>query len=214
MDGYRRPDIPSRTYVDDARQPIDYGSRWRGESPPEDSYSVVSNPDRFQPLHDVADALIAWLAATYDVTVEDDLALVAELMHPQSDALRAVRVAPRDKASAALVFVFTAFPGVILHAGLLHDFPFPTCGCDACDEVWAPCANELEWTVRRVVSGDYSETIRRDAELGLQFSLTEPGRGARSGSTRFEGEPRERVAAAETILARHSQWAPWRERSA
>ncbi|WP_100813830.1 DUF6226 family protein [Microbacterium lacus] len=209
MSGYRRPDIPARTFVDGAGSVIAYGSRWGGGSPPDDTYSVISNPERFAPLHVVTDALIEWLAATYDVTVEDDLALAAELMHPQPDVVRAVRVAPRDDASAALVFAFTAFPGVIVHAGLLHDFRFPSCGCDACDEIWAPCADELEGTVERVVAGDYSERIRRDTELGLQYSLSGSGPGGRSGSTRFEGEPLERIAAAEKVLAQASRWAPW-----
>lgn len=214
MSGYRRPDIPARTFVDGAGSVIAYGSRWGGGSPPDDTYSVISNPERFAPLHVVTDALIEWLAATYDVTVEDDLALAAELMHPQPDVVRAVRVAPRDDASAALVLVFTAFPGVILHAGLLHDFGFPSCGCDACDEIWAPCADELEGTVARVVAGDYTERIRRDTELGLQYSLSGPGPGGRSGSTRFEGEPLERIAAAESALVHRPRWAPWQTRSA
>ncbi|WP_424980865.1 DUF6226 family protein [Microbacterium sp. S308A+] len=37
---------------------MSYGSRWGG-SPPEDSYSVETNLERFAPLHTVADALSA-----------------------------------------------------------------------------------------------------------------------------------------------------------
>ncbi|WP_404810209.1 DUF6226 family protein [Microbacterium terricola] len=33
-----------------------------------------------------------------------------------------------------MTFVLTEFPGVHLRAGVLHDFHFPTCGCDACDD--------------------------------------------------------------------------------
>ena len=50
------------------------------------------------------------------------------------------------KGSAALTFVYTSFPSVLVQAGLLHDFSFPSCGCDACDETWESSADGLEWT--------------------------------------------------------------------
>ena len=44
------------------------------------------------------------------------------------------RVTPADPAGAPLTFDYTPYPGLILHAGLLHDFAYPIRGCDACDE--------------------------------------------------------------------------------
>lgn len=44
------------------------------------------------------------------------------------------RLTLSDSAAAPLTFGFTSYPGLILHAGLLHDFAYPICGCDACDE--------------------------------------------------------------------------------
>ena len=39
-------------------------------------------------------------------------------------------------------------PGIYMQAGLLNDFQFPACGCDACDSTWAAEASELEQLVQ------------------------------------------------------------------
>ncbi|WP_146067362.1 DUF6226 family protein [Arthrobacter sp. SX1312] len=75
----------------------------------------------------------------------------------EEDILDAIRIVPNDSDEAPLTSVLTPFPGVFLHAGSLHDFHFPDCGLDACDEDVEAVATELEWTVRSVVSGGYSE---------------------------------------------------------
>lgn len=48
---------------------ISYGSRWRREGPPPETYSQVSHSERFAPLHLVADAFIEHLQGNYDVDV-------------------------------------------------------------------------------------------------------------------------------------------------
>jgi hypothetical protein len=72
-----RPTVPEQVYRNDAGQVIDDGNRWRAEAPPEDASSVALHPERFAPLHQVADALIAYLAATYDVSVSDCVEVTA-----------------------------------------------------------------------------------------------------------------------------------------
>ena len=57
--------------------------------------------------------------------------------------------------------MFTAYPGIFLHAGLLHDFHYPACGCDACDSNWVAEADGLEQQVLAVVTGHYREGIER-----------------------------------------------------
>ncbi|WP_241979363.1 DUF6226 family protein [Cryobacterium sinapicolor] len=57
-------------YRDGQGHPLDYGNRWGGASPPGDTYSRVSNPQRFEPVHKVADALIEWLQTTFDVAMD------------------------------------------------------------------------------------------------------------------------------------------------
>ncbi|MET0990570.1 MAG: DUF6226 family protein, partial [Glaciihabitans sp.] len=112
MTGYVRPDIPAREFWDSAGRIIPYGDRWGFERTPDEAYSVTSNLERFAPLHDVAEALIAHLEETYDVTVSEDAAFAHDILHSRDDVLRAVRVRPADTAAASLTFVFTSFPSV------------------------------------------------------------------------------------------------------
>ncbi|GAA1998288.1 DUF6226 family protein [Microbacterium ulmi] len=214
MAGYRRPGIASVTPLDAGGHPIPYGDRWGQDGPPEESYSRTSNLDRFAPPHTVADALIAWLADEFVVTVTRDARLGADLMRARDDIVDAVRIVPDAQDAASLTVVFTSFPSVIVHAGVLHDFLFPVCGCDACDETWDRRADELEWTVRTVASGGYSEWIRHDRELGAGFRLDEPGVGGRSGEGRVVDISLERLSAAEPKLAALAgAWRAWPRRA-
>ena len=154
MSSYVRPLIEAPVFRDADGAVINYGSRWHG-SPPEDTYSVDTHPERFAPLHVVADALIAHLRETYDVEVDEGVEVAADLLRPAfHDVVRAVRIRPNDPKCASLTLVFTAYPGIYMHAGLLHDFHYPVCGCDACDSNWEAEADELEQRVFATVSGN------------------------------------------------------------
>lgn len=201
---YTRPVIEPRVFVDAAGDPIPYGSRWPG-SPPEDTYSVTSDLERFAPLHDIAEAILAWLVATYRVSVADDPSIAADHARPMQDVRRAVRVTPDDPDAAPLTIVWTGFPGIRVHAGILFDAVFPSCGCDACDEEWESVAHELEWTTRAIVDGGFSESDDPDLDLSIGFALDEPGVAARSGRSRAQDHPVDRVA----LLGRERRWAPW-----
>ncbi|TFC82760.1 DUF6226 family protein [Cryobacterium sp. TMT3-29-2] len=209
MTEYRRPTFPVEIYRDEQGHPIDYGNRWGGASPPGDSYSRVSNPQRFAPTHEVADALIDWLQTTFDVAMDQTPNVADDLLLLPNDVVRALRVVPRDPTAAPLTFVLTRFPGVYLHAGLLHDFHFPACGCDACDDDVLSLAEELEWTVRTVVSGGYSERFGPGRGDWIECRLEEPGVGMRSGRSPTVDLPEDRVKSARTALPPAGQWSPW-----
>ncbi len=209
MSEYRRPKLSLEVYRDEQCIPIDYGNRWKGESPPDDAYSHVGNPERFTPLHVVATALIGWLQDTFDVVVEQDPAVAADLLVLPDEVTRAVRVTPRNPAAAPLTFVLTPFPGVYLHAGSLQDFHFPVCGCDACDDNVVNLLEDLEWTVRAVVSGGYSERFDSWPARWVEYELDEPGVGMRSGRSGTEELPDKRVKLARTVLPTDGRWLPW-----
>ncbi|WP_104082585.1 DUF6226 family protein [Cryobacterium sp. Y11] len=40
--------------------------------------------------------------------------------------------------------------GVYRHVGLLHDFHFPVCGCDACDNDVTDLVEDFEWSESQV----------------------------------------------------------------
>jgi len=141
---YVRPAIDAPPVIAD--DGIPYGSRWdAADGPPVDAYSRTSHTERFAPLHAVADALVAHLDATHDVTA------VAgpdpSLAHPHPDAVRTVRLAPRDGRGRVLALEWTSFPGVMLHTSGTFTGAFPPCGCDACDDRWEEVADQLEEAV-------------------------------------------------------------------
>ena len=88
---------------------INYGSRWGNDGPPADTYSVTAHPERFAPLHLVADALIRNLVDNYEVQVSDNPANAADLRR-RADFLRVVRLTPADESAASLTFGFTGYP--------------------------------------------------------------------------------------------------------
>lgn len=208
MTEYQRPALPVVTFSDEKGDPIEYGSRW-GAEPPEESYSRVSNPERFAPIHTVADALIRWLERTFDVAAERREEVAGDLLRAPEGFLRAVRVTPNAASAAPLTFVFTSFPGIQLHAGALHDFPFPVCGCDACDVDILSLAEDLEWTVHTVVGGGYSEQFGSWPSRWVEYHLNESGVATRSGRARVKDLPKHRAKMGRRTLPRAGQWEPW-----
>ena len=208
---YVRPPLPAATYYSREGEPIPYGRQWGADGPDPDSYSVDSHPERFAGLHVVARALIDHLAAVYDVDVQDGPVHAAEIVVDVKDVLEAVRVAPRDPGAAALTFVLTGYPGVVVHAGVLHDFPFPVCGCDACDETVETTADRLEMLVLSVAAGGYSEHYPVGRKRWSEYALTAfDGSGSESG----QGEPASAAATrlqdAELRLREvDGGWSPW-----
>ena len=208
MSSYLRPSIDVPVFRDANGKLIDYGNRWSG-SPPNETYSVDTPPERFAPLHTIADALIAYLRDTYDIQVIEGVETAADLLHPAPEVVRAVRIRPNDPACAALTFVFTAYPGIFLHAGLLHDFHYPACGCDACDSNWVAEADQLEQQVLAVVTGHYRESIERGLRPRVEYAFAYPD-GRTSGRSRAQDIPAERLKSAKPILRNLSEgWVAW-----
>jgi hypothetical protein len=146
MPAYVRPAIDAPPAIADDGLP--YGSRWdAADGPPEDAYTRTSHLERFAPLHVIADALVAHLTATHDVAVVEGAD--PSLADPHPDAVRSVRLAPRDGAGRILTLEWTSFPGVMLHSGRRMAEAFPPCGCDACDDRWEDLADSLEEAVLR-----------------------------------------------------------------
>ncbi|BCW20562.1 hypothetical protein NtRootA9_32700 [Arthrobacter sp. NtRootA9] len=208
---YVRPALRMDTYDAEDGTAIPYGHRWGEDGPDPDSYSVISHPERFAGLHVVARALIDHLVAVYDVEVLDDKALAADTMIEARDVVAAVRLTPRVSDAAPLTFILTGFPGVVVHAGVLHDFPFPVCGCDACDETVLTQADRLERLVLSVAAGGYAERYPVGGRRWREYALTAfDGSGSESG----KGEPGllspSRLRKAELRLKDVERgWSPW-----
>ena len=220
MESYQPPDVPGLEYRGADGEVIPYGDRWGMESPPDETYSVTTHPERFAPLAEVARGLIAYLEHAYDVTVTADLALAARVNHPRADAVAAVQIAPHGADAATLTFVSSAFPSVYLEAGVAFSEHFPPCGCDACDDSVEREARRLEEVVFGVVAGGLVESVRRETNRvaglpipgrrGFAFSLATEG-GSRSGwSLPSISEEAHMRAVRTRIESRQGQpWAAW-----
>ncbi|MGO4103161.1 DUF6226 family protein [Leifsonia sp. YAF41] len=212
---YARPPIRTPSFRDASGDVINYGHRWADGMPPEDSYTVVSNLDRYAPLHVVAEALIEHLERRYLVTVSHDLANAADILHHRDDILRVTKLTPMNVDAAALTFVFTAFPSVIVHAGALLDLLYPVCGCDACDEDVVRLATDLEWQSLAVTAGNFQERYRPGATPWFGFSLNAvDGSGGTGGDSAVEQlTAARRAMATELLLAAPNGWTAWRPRA-
>lgn len=124
MEGYRRPPIERGGFRDDDGDVIPYGARWTATPADRLPYGVTRHPERFAPLLEVARALDAAMPAAN---------------RPGGSEI-AVRIETTD------------FPGAIIRVEG-HDFPFPACGCDACDEDVEELAEQMEQLVDAVVAG-------------------------------------------------------------
>ncbi|MGF6834482.1 hypothetical protein QF015_002665 [Paenarthrobacter sp. TE4293] len=206
-----RPELPAREYRGEDGELIRYGNRWGAESPPEDSYSVDTHPERFEGLHAVARALVEYLTSNYDVEVSLDPAHAADIKVHAGEVIDVAGVTPRDLQSAPLTFLWTSYPGVVVHAGVLHDFPFPICGCDACDETAETEADRLEKLVLGVVAGGYAERYPVGRERWVEYALTAAdGSGSHSGRGKVApAKAGELEAAEERLRALPEGWRPW-----
>ncbi len=217
MSGYRRPPIVTPEFRDADGRVIDYGRRWDSGEPPEETYSVTAHPERFEPLHKVADALVEHLHMTYDVEVRagtaiDDVDGAWRSRHGSAYIERVVRVQPRDPQCAPLTFIHTRFPGITVQAGALHEFGHPHCGCDACDDSVEEVLGELEKLVSTVVDGWYQESVSRHGRW-VEHSLRHADGSAESGRSRTTDFPKDRFDEAKaTLSALDGSWAPWPRR--
>lgn len=208
MKTYERPQIEPPVFTDDTGQAISYGHRWE-EEPPEDSYSKTSNTERFDPIVHVAEAMIAYLISKYDVTVTEHSPHEATPEDPEN-VVKALTLTPSNPQSAPLKFEFTDFPGIRLHAGLMHVFLFPACGCDACDEDWTTCIDEFEEDVLAVVEGNYQEYVEGTLKLWQGYHLTTSNGSYRGGRGWATKEARQRAKHSRKMLEGFGgKWRPW-----
>ena len=181
LPGFIRPTFAPMIFRDEAGNVIPYGDRWGDEVPPDDSYSVDPHRERFAPVQEVATALIDFLAQTYLITVDEDLAHGRDLVRPSSDVARAVRLQPSDDGCSPLTLVFSGYPAVHCHAGWSVETIVPSCGCDACDETWEGSADDLETWVDNVVNGHIVEAFEPAVVGGHRITFRD-----RDGALRSE----------------------------
>lgn len=187
------------------RDPSGNGHRWGEMGAPTESYGRVSHPERFAPLEDVLDALVGHLETSYLVKRVD-------AVHPGG---RSIALHPDDPLAAPLRLELNKHQGqtsIRVFAGLLHDFVYPSCGCDACDESAENVGEELEETVLGVVAGGFAERIHGTGSSSLAEYCLNTLDGDSSGS---DGRPvgtgpdMDPGGAAALLALIPNGWHPW-----
>ncbi len=135
--------------------------RWGAEGPPLEAYSRVTNPERFEPIIPAILSIIDQLETTYDVDRDEGYGLDDKLERRSlSDIVRpTIRLTPRNRHAAPITVAFSSFPGIHVRFGKLTTEPYPSCGCDACDETADSEIERLNDMIHNVTRGRFREAI-------------------------------------------------------
>ena len=132
---------------------------WSGEGPPDEAYSRVTEPERFKPLHEWALEAVERLQTEYEVILEEGTGIDAELER-STLARPTMRLIPRQESCAPITIAFTDFPSLRVRVGLWVTDRFPSCGCDACDEMPEEEFERFSELLSDVVAGRFWESMR------------------------------------------------------
>ena len=133
-------------------------SNWGDEGPPEDAYSRVTEPERFRPLHDWALEAVAQLEVHYEVTRDEGEGMDSELERPPLSR-PTLKLTPLRDSCAPITIAFNDLPGLAVRLGRWATEWFPTCGCDACDEMPEEEFERFTELLSDVVAGRFRESL-------------------------------------------------------
>ena len=190
------------------------GSRWGPDGPPLEAYSRVTNAERFRPLHAAMQEIVGRLENEFEVEREEGYGLDEELERYVGLAGPYVRLSPRDTDAAPIGVTFSTFPGLHLRFGRWYIEPFPSCGCDACDESAKDEIERLTKMIDDVTAGRFREAIQRPliSFMGSGWRETEfwsPVRRQR-GKSRVDGRRAREMSGGRRRL--DLDWKPWPRR--
>lgn len=221
---YSRPHIEDGEFWDHDGSAVAYGLRraqFPERGPRGEGTNVFSHQERYAPIFLVADALIAHLAAKYDVVVDDDVRYSSafDVMDswPTAEFERVVRVLPGAEDQAPLHIGFLNAPGSLrILAGTFSEFDMWFCGCDACDEPWTEVADSLEHVVLSVSGRGLTERLDRRRRGHARYWLDPTRRREWTGSRAKRGMRADVLAIADTSARQleGGHWRPWTIRNA
>ena len=124
-----------------------------------EAYSVITNPDRFRPLREWALETVARLRTEYEVALGEGSGMDPELERP-SLSKPTLRLTSLRDSSAPIAVAFTDLPGLKVRVGRWVTDVFPSCACDACDEMPEEEFERFKELVGNVVAGRFQEYLR------------------------------------------------------
>lgn len=181
---------------------------WGRDGPPEEAYSRVTDPERFQPLHQWALEFVADLQENYLLTMDEGKGLDPGIERvPLSRDT--IKVTPQRDFSAPITIAFTDFPGLAVRFGRWDTDFFPSCGCDACDETPGEEFARFAELSSDVAAGRFRESLhlgwRGHGKSRAEF--WSGGRRRSRGNLQVPRDEASRVlhGRGETVL----EWEPW-----
>ena len=118
------------------------------------------NPERFEQLHSVILETISRLEETFDVVRVELYGLDEELEGKRGIVRPSVQLTPVDSTAAPITVTFSDFPGLFVRFGRWVTEPFPSCGCDACDESATDEIERLTRLIDIVTAGGFREAVK------------------------------------------------------
>ena len=185
---------------------------WGREGPPDDAYSRVTEPERFAPLQGWALEAVARLQTEYDVPLDEGGVRDADLERSLLSRLL-MKLTPIQESSAPITIAFTGFPCLGIRAGHWLTDWFPSCGCDACDEMPEEEFERFTEFLNDVVAGRFRESLyldpAGDGRSGME--LWGGGRRRRSRGSRVSRDKAVQILDGETEIV--LEWTPWQPRA-
>ena len=186
---------------------------WSGEGPPDDAYSRVTEPERFAPLHGWALEAIVRLQTEYEVGLDEDGVTDPYLeLRPLSRPL--IKLTPVQDSAAPVTIAFNDFPGLGVRVGRWVTDWFPSCGCDACDEMPEDEFERFTELLSDVVAGRFRESLHLDPRGGAWSSMElwcGEHRRISGGKSMVPWDEATQVLNGETKFA--LEWKPWQPRA-
>ena len=184
---------------------------WGREGPPDEAYSRVTEPERFAPLHGWVLEAVERLQREYEVTLDEDGVTDADLERsPLSRPL--MKLTPTHDSSAPVTIAFTDFPGLGVRAGRWLTDWFPSCGCDACDEMPEDAFEGFTDLLTDVVAGRFRESLYLEpGGDGWRSRELWGGERRRSGRSRVSRGKAVQMLDGKTEIA--LEWTPWQPRA-
>ena len=156
---------------------------WGPEGPPDEAYERVTEPERFRPLHRWALDAVRVLETDYEVKRDEGTGMDAEVERSRLSR-PTIKLTPLQDDAAPITIAFTDIPGLEVRFGRWEIDVFPTCACDACDEMPDDQFERFTQAVSDVVDGRFRESLSltgdgdgwRTAEMWSGFHRKSTGR--------------------------------------
>ncbi len=192
---------------DDQLEPVD---------PPDEAYSRVTNPERFQSLHSAAITMVVRLEETFHVHRVEEYGLDEELEGIRAVVRPTVRLTPVNVNVAPITIAFSDFPGLFVRVGWWVTKSFPVCGCDACDESAPDEIERLTELVGVVTGGGFQEAVQCPKgpfarHCGRKSEFRAPTHIGSGKSRITRARARQMTGGARTLKL---DWQPWPHRQA